>query len=125
MALELIGRLVKIMPQQTGSGSRGNWVKQEFVIETNDQYPKKICCSAWGDKAEALKNYREGDEIKVFFNLESREYNERWYTDVRAWKIEPSSGGGAGAGKKESYSPQSTNSSGSPDIAGEEEDLPF
>jgi hypothetical protein len=118
MALEITGRLVKIMPQQTGSGSRGNWVKQEFVIETTEQYPKKVCCSLWGDKAESLKNYREGDEVKVSFNLESREYNERWYTDVRAWKLEP-----AASGKKSA--PQNQESSPSMEISGEEEDLPF
>lgn len=127
MALELTGRLVKIMSPQTGTGSRGNWVKQEFVIETMDQYPKKICCSVWGDKTESLKNYNQGDEIKVSFNLESREYNERWYTDVRAWKIEPAgSGAGSGGGntRRENYSPQNSGS-GSADISGEEEDLPF
>ncbi|WP_028979971.1 DUF3127 domain-containing protein [Sporocytophaga myxococcoides] len=95
MALELTGKVVKILPEQTGSGKNGNWVKQEFVIETtNEQYPKKVCCSAWGDKAGIVKNLKSGDEVKVGINIESREYNERWYTDVRAWKIDTVGGGG-------------------------------
>jgi hypothetical protein len=92
MALEITGKLYKILAEQTGAGKNGNWVKQEFVIETTEQYPKKVCCSVWGDKVEALKNFQPGDQIKVSFNLESREYNERWYTDIRAWKIEKQSG---------------------------------
>lgn len=93
MALEITGKLYKVLTEQTGSGKNGNWVKQEFVIETTEQYPKKICCSAWGDKVASLKGLQAGDMIKVSFNIESREYNERWYTDVRAWKIEPIAGG--------------------------------
>ncbi|RLD62420.1 MAG: hypothetical protein DRI95_13130, partial [Bacteroidetes bacterium] len=65
----------------------GEWVKQEFVIETMDQYPKKACFSAWGDKTANIKQLLQGDEVTVSFNIESREYNERWYTDLRAWKI--------------------------------------
>lgn len=88
MSLEITGRLVKIMPEQTGSGKNGNWVKQEFVIETAEQYPKKVCFSLWGDKTSVLKSVSQGDELKVFFNVESREYNERFYTDLRAWRVE-------------------------------------
>ncbi len=94
MALEITGKLYKVLAEQTGSGKNGTWVKQEFVIETTEQYPKKVCCSAWGDKVATIKSFQPGDQIKVSFNLESREYNERWYTDVRAWKIESVTGNG-------------------------------
>jgi len=87
MSLEITGTLKKIMPEVTGEGKFGKWIKQEFVIETKDQYPKNICFSAWGDKTDALKNLNEGETITVSFNPESREYNGRWYTDLRAWKI--------------------------------------
>lgn len=88
MSLEVTGTLVKVLAEQSGTGKNGTWVKQEFVIETTEQYPKKICISAWGDKAAIVKNFNPGDQLKVAFNLESREYNERWYTDVRAWRID-------------------------------------
>lgn len=87
MALEITGKLYKVLPEVTGAGKNGSWVKQEFILETTEQYPKKVCCSAWGEKV-SIKGYQLGDELKVSFNIESREYNERWYTDLRAWKIE-------------------------------------
>jgi hypothetical protein len=90
MAIEVIGTLRQILPEVTGNGKNGAWMKQEFVIETSDMYPKKICISAWGDKVEMLKNFSVGEDLKVSVNIESREYNSRWYTDVRAWKIERS-----------------------------------
>ncbi len=87
MSLEITGKIIKILPEQRGQGKNGEWVKQEFVIETMDQYPKKACFSAWGDKTANIKQLLQGDEVTVSFNIESREYNERWYTDLRAWKI--------------------------------------
>jgi hypothetical protein len=89
MALEINGKLVKVMEQVTGESRNGGWVKQEFVIETFDQFPKKVCCSVWGDKTEQLRRFQPGDDVKVSFNVESREYNERWYTEIRAWKLDP------------------------------------
>jgi hypothetical protein len=94
MALDVTGKLYKVMSEVTGSGKNGNWVKQEFVIETMEQYPKKACFSVWGDKVASIKGLQPGDQIKISFNIESREYNERWYTDLRAWKIETVSGSG-------------------------------
>lgn len=88
MELSLRGRFVKSLPEISGEGRNGRWVKQNFIIETLDQYPKKICLIAWGDKTAAVKSLNEGDEVKAQISIESREYNERWYTDVRAWEIE-------------------------------------
>ena len=89
MALELIGKLVKTMPEVTGQSQKGPWSKQDFILETTDgQYAKTVCVTAWGDKAADLKKYAPGDMLKVSLNLESREYNDRWYTEARAWRIE-------------------------------------
>ena len=93
MALEISGRLLKLLPEQRGNGKNGEWVKQDFVIETTEQYPKKVCLSAWGDKVADLHRVNVGDMLTVSFNVESREYNERWYTDIRAWRISANSGG--------------------------------
>ncbi len=100
MALEITGKLVKILAEQTGTGKNGAWVKQDFIIETTEQFPKKLCISAWGDKSDVLKTLKEGEDVKVAFNIESREYNERWYTDVKAWKIETAGAAGQGINKK-------------------------
>ncbi len=97
MALEFIGKLIKVLPMQSGVSSRGNWSKQDFVIETQEQYPRKVCISAWGERVNELASVKEGDLLRVSFNVESREFNERWYTDVRAWRIEKQGAAVAGA----------------------------
>jgi len=90
MSLEIVGRVVKILPRQSGTGKNGAWSKCEFVIETMEQYPKKVCISAWGDKSDNLEQQCPvGKTVKVAVNIESREFNDKWYTDVRAWRIEP------------------------------------
>ncbi len=87
--MEIIGKLLQKLPLQSGIGRTGNsWQKQEFVIETIEQYPKKVCATLWGDKLDMLDTVNIGDTVKVSFSLESREFNGRWYTDVKAWKIE-------------------------------------
>lgn len=90
MALEIIGKVQQFLPQQSGVGKNGaSWSKQEFVIETLEQYPRKVCISVWGDKSEGLeRQYPVGTTVKAGINIESREYNGKWYTDVRAWRID-------------------------------------
>ncbi|MCB9263266.1 MAG: DUF3127 domain-containing protein [Flavobacteriales bacterium] len=89
MSLELSGKVVKLLPMQSGQSQRGPWKKQEMILETNEQYPKKIAISCWSEKVDEIQNLAAGTNIKVSINIESREYNDKWYTDVRAWKIEP------------------------------------
>jgi len=88
MALEISGVLIQKLPQETGQGKNGPWVKQNFIIETQEQINRKICVSAWGDKADSVNQFAIGTFLKIAINIESREFNGRWYTDVRAWKIE-------------------------------------
>ena len=97
MALEFEGNLVKVLSEVTGQGKNGAWVKQDFVLETEDQYPKKACFTAWGDKAADLKTFSLGEKLRVTFSVESREYNERWYTDLRAFRIDQVSGNASSA----------------------------
>ena len=88
MALEITGKIFSILPEQSGQGQNGAWIKQTFIIETGDQFPKKVCMQAWNDKGEIVSRLKQGDEVKVSFNLESREFNGKWYTDARVWKME-------------------------------------
>lgn len=89
MAMELKGKVIQILPAQTGTGKKGQWKKQEFIVETQAQYPKKVCLSVWGDKIDQF-NLAAGEIVNVSVDLESREYNGRWYTEARAWKLEKS-----------------------------------
>jgi hypothetical protein len=84
--MEITGRVIKMLALQTGMGKVGPWKKQEFVIETGGQIPRKICFSLWGDKIDQAALH-EGDEAEINFDLESREYNGRWYTEAKAWKV--------------------------------------
>lgn len=90
MALEIEGKIIRKLGVQSGKSARGDWSKQEFVIEYQEgNYPSQACLSVWGpDKVKDLEKYQIGDTVKVSFNISSREYNNRWYTDLRAWKIE-------------------------------------
>jgi hypothetical protein len=88
--MEITGKLIQKMPMQSGISKTGNsWQKQEFVIETMEQYPRKICANLWGDKTAVLETLNIDDKIVMSFDLESREFNGRWYTDVKAWKVDP------------------------------------
>jgi hypothetical protein len=97
MAMELKGKVIQLLQPQTGMGKKGQWKKQEFILETLAQYPKKVCLSAWGDKIEQF-NLSVGEIINVAVDLESREYNGRWYTEARAWKIDKNENNGGGHG---------------------------
>jgi hypothetical protein len=92
--MEITGTLIHMLPLQSGQGKNGTWKKQEFVIETTDAYPKKVCLAAWGDKIDTSK-FVIGQSLKVNFDAESREYNGRWYTDLKAFAVQI---GGSSAG---------------------------
>lgn len=95
MALDLIGKVIKKLPVQSGTSARGDWSKQEFIIETQENFPRKICMNVWGsEKVEELSKFKDGENLKISVNIESREFNNRWYTDIRAWKIDRLEDGG-------------------------------
>ncbi|MDU1904981.1 MAG: DUF3127 domain-containing protein [Dysgonomonas sp.] len=92
--MQLTAKLIQVLPLQTGTSKNGEWKKQDIVVETDGQYPKKICISIWGDKASESV-LQVGNILDISFDVESREYNGRWYTDVKAWKVDmaaPSNG---------------------------------
>ena len=84
--MEVRGKIIELLPEKSGQSANGGWRKQEYILETDGQYPKKICFMAWGDKIDQF-NIKQGETIEVSVDLESREYNGRWYTDVKAWKV--------------------------------------
>lgn len=84
--MNIKAKLIQLLPLQTGMGKNGQWRKQDIIVETEGQYPKKICISIWGDKINE-KQLLIGNELDIHFELESREFNGKWYTDIRAWKI--------------------------------------
>jgi hypothetical protein len=91
MALELEGTIRQKFGVQSGMSARGAWSKQEFILEYPDgNFTSQACMLAFGqDKVQELEKYQVGDRVKVAFNLKSREYNGRWYTDIQIWRISP------------------------------------
>jgi hypothetical protein len=136
--MELTGKVIKILQMQSGTGKTGSeWRKQEFVIETPGTYPKKVALTVWNERTQDLQSLALGQEIKAYIDVESREYNEKWYTDIKAWKIEKVITGAIGspdAGGQmppqtpaETISNQGSNPFDAPSdlSSSQEDDLPF
>lgn len=91
--MDLSGKVINQLPEVSGSSKSGNsWRKQEYIIETGGQYPKKVCVAIWGDKIEQF-GLKQGEQVTLGIDVESREYNGRWYTEVKAYKVDRSQGG--------------------------------
>ncbi len=87
--MEITGKIIKKLEPVSGTSKAGNaWNKQEYVLETLDAYPRKVFFNFFGERANQYP-MEVGQLVTVSFDLESREFNGRWYTDVRAWKSEP------------------------------------
>ncbi|MDR0726147.1 MAG: DUF3127 domain-containing protein [Prevotellaceae bacterium] len=109
MALDITGKIVQVLDLQTGASARGDWKRQEFILETEEQYPRKICISLWGDRINDIAGIQIGGElITVSIALESKEFNGRWYTEVRGWRI-LRAGQVVGTGQNQSVPPNSFN----------------
>jgi hypothetical protein len=85
--MQLTAKLTQVLPLESGMGRNGEWKKQNIIVETDGQYPKKVCVSIWGDKISPAQ-LQVGNVLTIDFDIESREFNGRWYTDVKAWKVE-------------------------------------
>jgi hypothetical protein len=117
--LEISGKIIELLAVKSGQSANGEWRKQEYVLETDGQYPKKICFMAWGDKIDQF-NIQQGETVAVSIDLESREYSGRWYTDVKAWKVSrdgPEQGVSGSFSNQGGYEPASTSLDG--------DDIPF
>ncbi len=85
--MQITAKIIQLLPLQTGTGKNGQWKKQYIVVETNEQFAKKICVTIWGDKADP-SILKVGNQLKIDFDIESREYNGKWYNDIKAWRVE-------------------------------------
>lgn len=125
--MEISGKILKVMPLESGEGKNGTWKKQLLVIEIeNGKYSKKVATTLWNDLTD--NTFQEGAEISIEFDVESREYNGKWYTDVKAWKINKNSSvqGVKQEVKEDTSSYQANVESASASIVNEEiDDLPF
>ena len=88
--MELTGKVIAVLDARSGiSKSSGNpWKMQDYVIETNEQYPRRMCFNVFGEDKINQFNIQVGEEITVSFDINAREYQGRWFNDIRAWKVE-------------------------------------
>lgn len=87
--MEISGKLIKILAETRGESQRGQWVRGGFVIETDGEYPRQVAFTTFGeDRLAMVQSIALNSPVIVTFTPESREYNERWYTDLRCSRIQ-------------------------------------
>lgn len=135
MSFTVKGKLEKILDEVTGTSTRGEWKKREFVITTQDeQYAKTICFTLFNDKVSLIEGFQPGTELEIAFNLESREYQGRYFHNVNAWRIQPAMAAAPGApqGTVPQFDPNayaapatSNNNANAGSADADDDDLPF
>ena len=92
--MELTGKIIAVLPERGGVSKAGNeWKIQEYVLETQEQYPRKMMFNVFGADRISQFNIQLGEVLTVSFDIDSREYNGRWYNDIRAWKVDRNAAG--------------------------------
>ena len=86
--MEFEGIVYKKLPVTKGVSARGEWQRQEVVFEIPSEFSRKVCVTFFNKPTDA-ESLKEGETYIVSVNIESREYNGKWYTDVRAWRVQP------------------------------------
>lgn len=95
--MEVTGKIIVALPEVGGTSQKGNaWKKREYVLETQETYPRKVFFNFFGDRVDQYP-LQVGQMVKISFDIDSREYNGRWYVEVRAWKAEDANAAAAGA----------------------------
>lgn len=87
--MDITGKVIVVCPQNSGVSARtGNtWMSQEYVLETHDQYPKKVCFRLFGEDRIKQFNIQMGEELTVSLDIDAHEYNGRWYNTLSAWNV--------------------------------------
>ena len=86
--MEIVGKIIAVLPEQSGIAKNGNpWKVQAYVLETTEQYPRKVHFEIFGEERIKQNPCAIDQLVTVSFDIESREFNGRWYTSIRAWKV--------------------------------------
>ncbi len=87
--MDIVGKIIQVLPEQSGMSKTGNpWKVQSYVLETQEQYPRKVCFEIFGEDRIKNNPCKVDDVVTVSFDIESREFNGRWYTSIRAWRVQ-------------------------------------
>ena len=87
--MEIKGKIIHALPEVSGTSKAGNlWKKKEYVLENTDgQFPRKVAFTCFGDNADKI-NLQVGQTATIYFDIESREWNGKWFTDIRCWRAD-------------------------------------
>ena len=85
--LNLTGRVLQILDLQQGTSKAGNpWKSQVFILETGGQYPKKVPIKLFGDSVDKFP-LQVGQTITASLDLDGREWQGKWFPEIKAWNI--------------------------------------
>lgn len=123
--MEIQGRIIAVLPLREGTSSKGAWQSQEYVVETHDQYPKKLVFNVFG--ADKINQFaiKQGEELKVSFDIDAHEYNGRWFNNIRAWSVQRVSNVSAQPTQTMVTNSQPVQQQAVPQQQGQSDDLPF
>lgn len=131
--MEITGKITYVLPERSGTSARGEWKAQSFVVETEDNYSRKMVFDVFGAERLQTFNIKVGDKVKVSFDIDAHEYQGRWFNNIRAYDVLHLDAAAAqAAGQAAAAAPQTTQAApapfppAQPDAAGEStDDLPF
>ena len=125
--MEITGRIIAVMEKRSGQSQRsGNvWASQDYVIETHEQYPRRCLFNVFGEDKINEYNLQIGAEVTVSFDINAREYNGRWYNDIRAWRVVPAQTAAPVAPAATPAAPEAVIPAPVAAPAAPEDDLPF
>jgi hypothetical protein len=122
MGFEIKGKIKKIFEQQDFPSG---FYKRDFVITTEEQYPQDVKFTAVKERTEQIAKLQEGDLVLVKFDIRGREYNDNFYVDLNAWRVESAEAGAPGSAEVVAATPM-------PDVPPmptaptvDDDDLPF
>ena len=124
--MEFTGKVIAILQSRSGvSKTSGNeWKAQEYVIENHDQYPRKMCFDVFGEDKISQFNIQMGEELTVSFDIDARQWQDRWFNSIRAWKVERA-GVGMSSNSETSFPPIPPTSAPEFISSDTKDDLPF
>lgn len=123
--MEIQGRIIAVLPLREGTSSKGAWQSQEYVVETHDQYPKKLVFNVFGEDKINQFAIKQGEELKVSFDIDAHEYNSRWFNNIRAWAVQRVGNVSAQPTQTMATNNQPVQQQAAPQQQGQSDDLPF
>lgn len=123
--MEIQGRIIAVLPLREGTSSKGAWKSQEYVVETHEQYPKKIVFNVFGEDKINQFAIKQGEELKVSFDVDAHEYNGRWFNNIRAWSVQRVGNVSAQPTQAMVTNSQPVQQQTVPQQQGQSDDLPF